>query len=655
MKNVIFILLFFVSSTFLSCHKKQDKLEYALEFAGENRFELEKVLLHYSRNPEDSLKYKAACFLIENMPYHYFYESPVIDSMKNVISWTIDKKLNMNDAKNTIQERFGHLLHTDFKIVFDSHVMKSSYLIQNIEQAFLVKEKQSWNKSITFEDFCEYILPYRCAHEPIEEWRGKYFDKFQGLLDSLFIGTDMLKACQLINDSVIVKEGWDFTQWLGNVRLSDLGAVFLLKNRIGNCWDRTFFTTYAMRSVGIPCGIDCFKQNPANSSEHCWNILMDTTGLSCDFEGGVGEPPTRDRFVTAYERKGKIYRRTFSRNKSRLQDVNKKMVIPASLRNELVKDVSNEYFPNEKIVVKCENIPERTNVAYLCVFNNKEWVPIDWAEIKNDSAKFYHMDWRDIVYLVGYFKNGVIIPATDPILTIRDGKYAIPLKPDTSRLHKMIVDRKYPESSLVTFLRDILIGGRFQGSNWHDFRNAVDLYTIPSRPAGSYQTLILDSVFSYRYVRFIAPDNIRADISELEFYDSANSITPLEGTPIGNLPVGGDENHTMMKAFDKDPLTCYISDLTKNAWIGMELKEKTKIAKIRFAPRGDDNAIREGDEYELKYLSKNGWISLGKQVAKTYILTYPNAPNKALFLLSNLTRGREERIFTYENGNQRWW
>lgn len=45
---------------------------------------------------------------------------------------------------------------------------------------------------------------------------------------------------------------------------------------------------------------------------------------------------------------------------------------------------------------------------------------------------------------------------------------------------------------------------------------------------------------------------------------------------------------------------------------------KTEINKIRFAPRGDDNSVREGDEYELKYLSMDGWVSLGRQTARTY-------------------------------------
>ena len=46
----------------------ENRLENALDLAGENRNELEKVLAHYQK---DSLKFKAASFLIENMDNCY--------------------------------------------------------------------------------------------------------------------------------------------------------------------------------------------------------------------------------------------------------------------------------------------------------------------------------------------------------------------------------------------------------------------------------------------------------------------------------------------------------------------------------------------------------------------------------------------------------
>jgi hypothetical protein len=59
---------------------------------------------------------------------------------------------------------------------------------------------------------------------------------------------------------------------------------------------------------------------------------------------------------------------------------------------------------------------------------------------------------------------------------------------------------------------------------------------------------------------------------------------------------------------------------------------------------------------QLFYWDNYQWNSLGKQIGtpKQY-LEYKNAPLNALFWLRNLTKGNEERIFTYENGQQVWW
>jgi hypothetical protein len=86
------------------------------------------------------------------------------------------------------------------------------------------------------------------------------------------------------------------------------------------------------------------------------------------------------------------------------------------------------------------------------------------------------------------------------------------------------------------------------------------------------------------------------------------------------------------------------------------LGKQEQIARIRYLPRNDDNNIRPGDEYELFYWDKGQWNSLGKQTGTDkYVLRYDNCPSNTLFLLHNHTRGKEERIFTYENGKQKWW
>ena len=80
MKSCLF---FFFCYLFYSCLDFEDKqLEYALNFAGDNRNELEKVLEHYASDPE---KLESARFLIRNMPRYYGYELSLIHISNNSI------------------------------------------------------------------------------------------------------------------------------------------------------------------------------------------------------------------------------------------------------------------------------------------------------------------------------------------------------------------------------------------------------------------------------------------------------------------------------------------------------------------------------------------------------------------------------------------
>ena len=87
----------------------------------------------------------------------------------------------------------------------------------------------------------------------------------------------------------------------------------------------------------------------------------------------------------------------------------------------------------------------------------------------------------------------------------------------------------------------------------------------------------------------------------------------------------------------------------------MDFNKPVSINKIIYTPRNDDNNIHAGDLYELFYWEYNHWMSLGQQRAIESKLTYTNVPDNTLLLLKDLTKGEEERIFTYENDKQVWW
>ena len=71
MIRIVFVLV--IVFLLCNCTSYSPELTEALVLSGENRKELLHVLEHYEHD-EDTLKYKAACFLIENMRWHKSYK-----------------------------------------------------------------------------------------------------------------------------------------------------------------------------------------------------------------------------------------------------------------------------------------------------------------------------------------------------------------------------------------------------------------------------------------------------------------------------------------------------------------------------------------------------------------------------------------------------
>ncbi len=107
MRLLLNIVLFTIL-LFTSCSEGMDdesRLEYALEFAGDNRSELERVITHYNNEPE---KQKAAKFLISNMPRWYSYSGWQLDSIKPVLSY-IANTPNVNIMTEEQRNRWGDI------------------------------------------------------------------------------------------------------------------------------------------------------------------------------------------------------------------------------------------------------------------------------------------------------------------------------------------------------------------------------------------------------------------------------------------------------------------------------------------------------------------------------------------------------------------
>lgn len=180
------LLLLQILYLLFSCNGNNNLLEKALTFSGPNRNELEKVLRHYQN---DDLKYKAAVFLIENMPTKYTIIGNELDSIRLVLA-SAD---NRGVVAEVLRNRWKGIMPNGEK-VYDCRVITANYLINNIERSFDLWKSKEWNTSLSFIDFCELILPYRIGNEPLEEWWVPYKEKYGKILDSLYQGSDVIEA-----------------------------------------------------------------------------------------------------------------------------------------------------------------------------------------------------------------------------------------------------------------------------------------------------------------------------------------------------------------------------------------------------------------------------------------------------------------------------
>jgi len=119
------------SSLFYSCSQEKKKetaivlpLEAALSQAGENRVELEKVLHRYQSNPSDSLKYRAACFLIENMPSYTYYKGKLLEqylTFFTLLQEARSKKVYPQAMVDSIRRMYGPF-SLDYVITLTGHL-----------------------------------------------------------------------------------------------------------------------------------------------------------------------------------------------------------------------------------------------------------------------------------------------------------------------------------------------------------------------------------------------------------------------------------------------------------------------------------------------------------------------------------------------------
>jgi hypothetical protein len=655
-----------------ACTRFPEDVEATLKLADKNSSELKSVLQKYSKNPADSLKYQAACFLIGNMKWHYgkkvvapedmwnlflIEDSLVQIKMHDKTYWKSDQTLNgykylakkllikSNIEKTAIEDAYS----------FDVNSISSEILINTIESAFIVKNLK-WNRNLSFEEFCEYILPYRLNSEPVFDIRLKLNNRFKYLQNIDSLRQNPVKTISFLNQ-YINYFNWDWYE--PDIDMPDLGFYNIFYWNISkmNCANHVAIQGQLLRSIGIPVTeVFTSKWNDSNSGHSWCGMLSDENRISL-FSAIYENPDNQDaRF--RLDLATKFFMKTFAANKNTPYFLKSEQeFLPSIFSSPCIKDITATLVNTSNIELAIPNPSRSNNLAYFCSFINGSWDPIAWGVInhQNQTVKFDCLP----IGLIGIpcIYNGSKMVPNGPLVKIHlDGDYST-IEPDKSH-GTLTLYRKFPQKARLQYFTNKIIGTVIEGANKADFSDAIKLSTIKDTLIPYLQDYSFINKCSYRYYRVISPE-FQSNIAELEFLtekkeESGSKAQPL---PIFGLKETNREplyeikgklisENSDNKAFDHDLLT-----FTAAKWLGIDLGLPKRITKIRLAPRNANNGIVIDDTYELFYWDKE-WKTKGTQKAQYNFLQFYDIPLNTYYWLRNISNGREEEPFNISNGKQ---
>lgn len=611
------------------------------------------ILSYCSDSISSFLKNKATKFLVDNMDAHYSISGEYIDSfyqyMDSIFSLPAQSNTYYRSAYDTAYMHYGERVMTDMLEINDAVQVTTEMLMKYIEDAFDVWNKP-WNGKYDFEHFCNYVLPYRIDDEPLSDWRTKYMKegmpKVEHLRDSQDNTFYVYGTYAAINKNI--PEGLYYMDYY----IPTYPLDKLDKLRMGICRDYVNLNIARLRALGVPAAKDFAPQWGNRSLQHEWAVILPDKDKFFPF--GQNDPLGEHFFERGEYTTPKVFRKMYAKQSEMKALCEAEEPIPNLFRYPTLMDVTDKYTTTCDVVVnlfKTREVLQRKWI-YLATFDNRTWRVVTWGKRRGTKALFKKMG-KSIVYLPVYCaENQQLFPAGHPFLVTEDDVVQ-PLMADTTHCRSVRLTRKYRFSYKLKQLCKCMDGGRFQVANHEDFSDSVTIAVIDSIRECRFHSLQTSCDTTYSYFRYLAPDGSYGNVAEVEMYDSLGKRPKVRRMFGRRYAVG---TNRLENVFDGNVLTHYERQFPDDSWAAVEFEEPQHISEVRFLPRNDDNFIREGEQYELYYWDGRRFASIARMEGnREGVLYVDNVPTNALLLLRNHTKGKEERIFTYENGEQVWW
>lgn len=645
----VFVLLFVVC--FVSCNEENRQIRIALNYSAKAKLELKKVLDYYKDDPE---KLAAARFLISNMYAHSSYSGKEIKEFEReaerVIGLDMTPEQHHDSILSLSNKRFYYVRK---EYIPDILAVKADFLIASIDHAFEQWKTRPWSQHLSFDEFCEWLLPYKVVErQKLDGWRDTLSFYFSDTLSHLSKSDPKSYTTYNAVEAVrteIVNKIHPRVIWGVEHGYSLFSADLMPKWTYGTCEEYVSLGVMTFRSLGLPAVIDRVPVWGRKNLGHTWYTILSDNGRKINSPDCIISPLGWEFYP--YERFPKVFRSLYSINKETAK-YNEETKYKHSF-DVCSFDVTDEYYITSDIEIPIDKKRLKDKYAYISVLVNKggpEWTIIDYGHAKRNKVFFDKMG-RNIMYIVMGYNGHTITPISDPFIVEKDGSIRY-IHANNEKLIDIDLRRKYFESYNVVTMRNRVIGGKIQCSNNKDFADAVTVLTISD--IGQVNVPIdINIQDKYRYWRYLSPDGSFGSIAELAFFNSDNSV--IKGSPIGCQEASQD---VINSAFDGNRLSNFelFYPHANGNWVGMDFNTPTNVDKILVVPRTDDNDIVIGHDYELKMWNGDYWITFDRKESTSNILHFNSVPEGALLWLHDHTGGNDERAFIVnKEGEIEWW
>lgn len=388
-----FIVFFLFCTTFCCC---QNRLQMALDLAGENHGQLEEVLGRYQDNPEKLL---IAEFLINNMPAH--------------------QGEHQGKAKT------------------DAQVITSEYLIDVVDKTYSRWKNMPWARHLSFDEYLEWILPYRVVEtQHIEPWSETLSKVLTERIAQMPSDDDeyntATKVMEEIRKTLREEYGYQIDE-SGRKTLTNIASMKEKKPSATSYYSQLLVV--ACRSVGVPAVLDenalgdriptTMTVDAKYKTATQWPVIMSSKGIEEPIANDISDEESYGFFP--YDKCPKVYRNTFAMNEKRLKYRQEtKYTYPFDLCKT---DVTDKYFLTSNLEIPIDKSMAQTikdKYVYIAaeVYGKEgketDWVIVDFGVMTGEKAHFSKMG-RDVKYLIYGYDGESLVPICTPFVLQKSG------------------------------------------------------------------------------------------------------------------------------------------------------------------------------------------------------------------------------------------